>query len=641
MDVDGVSSGADYSDYSSTDSSADYDSSVDSSQEVDSSAGADTSADAASATDGFSSADSFSAADASATQDNDLAPNLGADGAAPQNAAAPGGDTEQNPLTRNINAAAAPAGETPQDGAAPTQGAAANNPNAVLNDYNPTGASARTAGQDRLQAGVGASQQMAQNDLARLQQHQADFESVGRQENLPPALLAAIASRESRGGGALDRNGYGDNGNGYGLMQVDRRTAAGVGQPTSRENIEQGAQILNQKLDQVRQAHPDWTRDQQLRGAVAAYNEGAGNVRTVNGMDRGTTGDDYSNDVWARAQALAPHFGGQGGDNAAAPGAANGNPGVVGPTQGATGAGNGNTGIVGPNQGGGNAPAAGAANGNPGVVGPNRAPALDTTGNTNLREGDTGTQVRDLQRSLKQAGFDPGTVDGKFGPRTERAVEAFQRARGLDQDGVAGKRTNGALNQATRAAGGAPAPTAAGTAPAAGNAALGQVNPNDPTLRRLATGNLQNGPNHSCVRTTLDNMERLGVAHPVATGNDVGNNPRGGMVQLMNNHGWRSLDLPGAQQQQIRSPYGTVNANVIPAQDYARMAAAGQIPSGAVVFQTRHPSWNSTNEGSRGFDMGIARNGGRETFNYQSNGPLVYRGAQSVVVLVPGSALRH
>jgi peptidoglycan hydrolase-like protein with peptidoglycan-binding domain len=53
--------------------------------------------------------------------------------------------------------------------------------------------------------------------------------------------------------------------------------------------------------------------------------------------------------------------------------------------------------------------------------------------------------VRSLQRRLGVQGFSPGAVDGRYGPRTERAVELFQRARGLRADGVAGPVTLGAL----------------------------------------------------------------------------------------------------------------------------------------------------------------------------------------------------
>jgi len=38
---------------------------------------------------------------------------------------------------------------------------------------------------------------------------------------------------------------------------------------------------------------------------------------------------------------------------------------------------------------------------------------------------------REVQAALLSLGFDPGPVDGKSGPKTKAAVEAFQRARGL------------------------------------------------------------------------------------------------------------------------------------------------------------------------------------------------------------------
>ncbi|MCU0701212.1 MAG: peptidoglycan-binding protein [Myxococcaceae bacterium] len=70
----------------------------------------------------------------------------------------------------------------------------------------------------------------------------------------------------------------------------------------------------------------------------------------------------------------------------------------------------------------------------------------------NLARGSRGTDVRQLQEQLKRAGFDPGPLDGKFGPLTEAAVRRFQQARGLDTDGVAGPITKGALGQARQPA---------------------------------------------------------------------------------------------------------------------------------------------------------------------------------------------
>ncbi|CAN1553569.1 MltB Membrane-bound lytic murein transglycosylase B [Paracoccaceae bacterium] len=42
---------------------------------------------------------------------------------------------------------------------------------------------------------------------------------------------------------------------------------------------------------------------------------------------------------------------------------------------------------------------------------------------------------RELQERLGQAGFDPGGVDGRMGPKTVAAVKAFQKAKGLVPDG--------------------------------------------------------------------------------------------------------------------------------------------------------------------------------------------------------------
>ncbi|WP_416137380.1 N-acetylmuramidase domain-containing protein [Halomonas sp. HK25] len=63
-----------------------------------------------------------------------------------------------------------------------------------------------------------------------------------------------------------------------------------------------------------------------------------------------------------------------------------------------------------------------------------------------LRRGDSGDNVRELQRRLSHAGF-PLTLDGQFGPATERAVRAFQNRAGLVVDGLAGPKTDLMLSQ--------------------------------------------------------------------------------------------------------------------------------------------------------------------------------------------------
>ncbi|MGI6643700.1 MAG: N-acetylmuramoyl-L-alanine amidase [Bacillota bacterium] len=64
-----------------------------------------------------------------------------------------------------------------------------------------------------------------------------------------------------------------------------------------------------------------------------------------------------------------------------------------------------------------------------------------------LRRGSTGEDVVALQMSLSNLGFDPGPVDGVFGPRTEKAVKDFQRASGLVADGISGPLTYAALKR--------------------------------------------------------------------------------------------------------------------------------------------------------------------------------------------------
>ena len=54
-------------------------------------------------------------------------------------------------------------------------------------------------------------------------------------------------------------------------------------------------------------------------------------------------------------------------------------------------------------------------------------------------------RVRALQRRLDGAGYSPGPIDGRYGPRTEQAVDLFQNARGLRVDGIAGPLTLAAL----------------------------------------------------------------------------------------------------------------------------------------------------------------------------------------------------
>lgn len=67
--------------------------------------------------------------------------------------------------------------------------------------------------------------------------------------------------------------------------------------------------------------------------------------------------------------------------------------------------------------------------------------------------------IKDLQTKLQAAGFDPNGIDGKYGPGTFKAVQAYQKANGLQADGQAGDATLAKINTASTAK-----PTATSTA---------------------------------------------------------------------------------------------------------------------------------------------------------------------------------
>jgi len=71
-----------------------------------------------------------------------------------------------------------------------------------------------------------------------------------------------------------------------------------------------------------------------------------------------------------------------------------------------------------------------------GIVGPQTWSRLDPD---TVKKGDSGIEVRLLQSILKDFGdpnFDPGPVDGVFGPNTEMAVKNYQTFAGLPSNGV-------------------------------------------------------------------------------------------------------------------------------------------------------------------------------------------------------------
>jgi hypothetical protein len=202
-------------------------------------------------------------------------------------------------------AAPAPSGAGVPSGAPAPSGAAALN--GILEGFHGTGASPATAGPDHQPVGVDGSRAMAKVDLHRVTALKDRFNAAAVLTGLPPALLGAIASRESRCGPALAPDGTGDFGNGFGIMQVDKRshTIAGAPDPKSQAHINQASGVLKDFLAAMVRKFPTAPPVRQLQVAVAAYNCGAGGVASLDNADARTTHGDYSNDVWERARFYA------------------------------------------------------------------------------------------------------------------------------------------------------------------------------------------------------------------------------------------------------------------------------------------------------------------------------------------------
>ena len=57
------------------------------------------------------------------------------------------------------------------------------------------------------------------------------------------------------------------------------------------------------------------------------------------------------------------------------------------------------------------------------------------------KRGSRGEMVKQIQKALCGAGFHCGVCDGVFGVMTEEAVKAFQKSKGIGQDGIVGPAT--------------------------------------------------------------------------------------------------------------------------------------------------------------------------------------------------------
>ncbi len=83
-------------------------------------------------------------------------------------------------------------------------------------------------------------------------------------------------------------------------------------------------------------------------------------------------------------------------------------------------------------------------------------------------EASTSTETlnheQQIQTALKNAGFYTGKIDGKIGPGSKRAIEAFQTSKGLKVDGKVGPKTWAALEPYLNGDASSSSSTGAGTA---------------------------------------------------------------------------------------------------------------------------------------------------------------------------------
>lgn len=84
------------------------------------------------------------------------------------------------------------------------------------------------------------------------------------------------------------------------------------------------------------------------------------------------------------------------------------------------------------------------------VFGSDTAAGSAVTPRATLKQGMRGEDVRDLQNLLQDAGYSVGRAgaDGIYGSDTFRAVAAFQEDHSLEVDGIAGRETLSALDEA-------------------------------------------------------------------------------------------------------------------------------------------------------------------------------------------------
>lgn len=75
------------------------------------------------------------------------------------------------------------------------------------------------------------------------------------------------------------------------------------------------------------------------------------------------------------------------------------------------------------------------------TIPPTAAPQIASDKSTVATKVEGMSRNKDIQMALKAAGYYTGSIDGKIGPKTKKAIEEFQKAKGLKVDGKVGPKT--------------------------------------------------------------------------------------------------------------------------------------------------------------------------------------------------------
>jgi len=113
------------------------------------------------------------------------------------------------------------------------------------------------------------------------------------------------------------------------------------------------------------------------------------------------------------------------------------------------------------------------------------SPSYTEASSANLRS----TTIRDAQQALNDQGFDAGNADGIWGPRTEKAVRAFQAKKGLTETTQLDHATLAALGVNNNGS-----QTASTTNPQAASNASGSTADNGSTPNTASTSNTASEP---------------------------------------------------------------------------------------------------------------------------------------------------